>query len=125
MCVASSVVSAKNVIQKRLESKDKKTGLLHLAPSFPPVSPSNNRKILARSLESNDHFKSRSAVYPISVRALSSLLDFTGWLPTDASAHGPALDHHLLLNLWIALALLALAHLILVIGLIARRRPEP
>jgi cytochrome c oxidase subunit 2 len=73
----------------------------------------------------NDHFLSRSAVYPISVRALSSLLDFTGWLPTDASAHGPALDHHLLLNLGVALALLALAHLILIIGLIARRRPEP
>jgi cytochrome c oxidase subunit II len=46
------------------------------------------------------------------------------FLPTDASAHGPALDHHLLLNLWIALALLALAHLILLIGLLARRRTE-
>jgi cytochrome c oxidase subunit 2 len=58
------------------------------------------------------------------VRALSSLIDITGWLPADASAHGPALDHHLLLNLWIALALLALAHLILLFGLIARRHPE-
>src|SRR5450755_2875908 len=47
------------------------------------------------------------------------------FLPADASAHGPALDHHLLLNLWIALALLALAHLILIIGLIVGRRPEP
>jgi cytochrome c oxidase subunit 2 len=46
-------------------------------------------------------------------------------LPIDASAHGPALDHHLLLNLWIALALLALAHAILLIGLLARRHPEP
>jgi cytochrome c oxidase subunit II len=46
-------------------------------------------------------------------------------LPADASAHGPALDHHLLLNLWIALALLTLAHLILIIGLIARRANEP
>jgi cytochrome c oxidase subunit 2 len=45
------------------------------------------------------------------------------WLPPDASAHGPAIDHHLLLNLWIALALLALAHLILFVGLLARRRP--
>src|SRR5271169_5692172 len=45
-------------------------------------------------------------------------------LPGDASAHGPALDHHLLLNLWIALALLALAHLILLVGLLARRRTE-
>ena len=45
-------------------------------------------------------------------------------LPPDASAHGPALDHHLLLNLWIALALAALAHLILLTGLILRRRTE-
>jgi cytochrome c oxidase subunit 2 len=43
------------------------------------------------------------------------------WLPADASAHGIALDHHLLLNLWIFLALLSLAHLILLIGLLARR----
>jgi cytochrome c oxidase subunit II len=42
-------------------------------------------------------------------------------LPSDASAHGPALDHHLLLNLWIALTLLTLAHLILLVGLLARR----
>jgi cytochrome c oxidase subunit 2 len=46
------------------------------------------------------------------------------WLPADASAHGLALDHHLLLNLWIALALLALAHVILFVGLLARRRTE-
>jgi cytochrome c oxidase subunit 2 len=45
-------------------------------------------------------------------------------LPADASAHGPALDHHLLLNLWIALTLLALAHLILLVGLILRRHSE-
>ena len=44
------------------------------------------------------------------------------WLPVDASQHGPALDRHLLLNLWIALALLALAHLILLGGLVFRRR---
>lgn len=43
-------------------------------------------------------------------------------LPADASSHGPALDQHLFLNLWIALALLALSHLILLVGLIARRR---
>jgi cytochrome c oxidase subunit II len=46
------------------------------------------------------------------------------FLPADASAHGPSLDYHLLLNLWIALALLALAHLILLIGLLAKRRTE-
>jgi cytochrome c oxidase subunit II len=45
------------------------------------------------------------------------------FLPADASAHGPALDHQLLLNLWIALALVALAHLILLVGLLARRHP--
>jgi cytochrome c oxidase subunit II len=60
-----------------------------------------------------------------SLSANSALLLAPSWfLPADASAHGPALDHHLLLNLWIALALLALAHLILFIGLLARRRTE-
>jgi cytochrome c oxidase subunit 2 len=44
-------------------------------------------------------------------------------MPADASAHGPALDHHLLLNLWIALTLLTLAHLILLAGLLASRHP--
>lgn len=52
-------------------------------------------------------------------------LSLAGWrLPFDASAHGPALDHHLLLNLWIILGLATLAHLVLFIGLLARRRPE-
>jgi len=46
-------------------------------------------------------------------------------LPIDASLHGPALDHHLLLNLWIALALLAIAHLILLTGLTLRRNKTP
>ncbi len=49
-----------------------------------------------------------------------------GWgLPVDASAHGPTLDQHLILNLWVAVALLALAHLILFAGLLLRRRREP
>ena len=43
-------------------------------------------------------------------------------LPVDASRHGPALDQHLLLNLWILLGLLALMHLLLLVGLFARRR---
>ncbi len=43
------------------------------------------------------------------------------WLPTDASAHGPALDQHLILNLWIAMALIALVHAILLVGLLGRR----
>jgi cytochrome c oxidase subunit II len=46
------------------------------------------------------------------------------WLPRDASAHGLALDRHLLLNLWIALALLALAHVILFVGVARKRRDE-
>lgn len=47
-------------------------------------------------------------------------------LPRDASAHGPALDHHLLLNLTLALALAALAHATLLAGLTLRRSPtEP
>jgi cytochrome c oxidase subunit 2 len=43
-------------------------------------------------------------------------------LPTNASLHGHALDAHLLLNLWIALALVALAHFILLLGLALRTR---
>lgn len=51
----------------------------------------------------------------------------SGWhLPVDASAHGTALDRHLLLNLNIALALLVLANLLLLVGLLFRRRePRP
>jgi cytochrome c oxidase subunit 2 len=62
---------------------------------------------------------------PLSCITQASILLTPWWLPTDASAHGPALDHQLLLNLWIALALLALAHLILFIGLVARRHTTP
>jgi cytochrome c oxidase subunit 2 len=43
-------------------------------------------------------------------------------LPADASRHGPALDHHLLLNLWIALALFSLANILLFAGLALPRR---
>jgi cytochrome c oxidase subunit 2 len=43
-------------------------------------------------------------------------------LPVDAALHGHALDAHLLLNLWIALGLVALAHLVLLAGLVLRRR---
>ena len=45
-------------------------------------------------------------------------------LPADASLHGPALDHHLLLNLWIALALLGLAHLLILASLLRQRRAQ-
>ena len=41
-------------------------------------------------------------------------------LPTGASEHGPALDRHLLLNLWIGLALLVFAHGLLFVGLLRR-----
>jgi cytochrome c oxidase subunit 2 len=44
------------------------------------------------------------------------------WLPQDAALHGPALDHQLLLNLWIVLALLVLAHIFLFAGLLLRGR---
>jgi cytochrome c oxidase subunit II len=46
------------------------------------------------------------------------------WLPQDAALHGPALDHQLLLNLWIASALLVLAHILLIAGLFLRRDPD-
>ncbi len=58
--------------------------------------------------------------------AISLAAPYDWALPRDASAHGPALDQHLILNLWIAAALLALAHLLLFAGLALRRRtPEP
>jgi cytochrome c oxidase subunit 2 len=38
-------------------------------------------------------------------------------LPLNASLHGHALDRQLVLNLWIALGLIALAHLVLLLGL--------
>ena len=48
-----------------------------------------------------------------------------GWLaPPNASAHGSVFDRHLELNLWIALGLLALLHLLLLAGLMLRRQAE-
>lgn len=44
------------------------------------------------------------------------------FLPTDAALHGAALDRHLLLNLWIAFALLAAAHALILLGFAFRRR---
>jgi cytochrome c oxidase subunit II len=59
----------------------------------------------------------------ISTSSIDALADVAGWwLPRDASAHGSALDQHLLLNLWVALALLALAHVILFVGVLTWRR---
>jgi cytochrome c oxidase subunit 2 len=59
-----------------------------------------------------------------SIQSRLHALSLATWrLPFDASAHGPAIDHHLLLNLWIILGLATLAHLVLLIGLTARRRP--
>jgi len=43
-------------------------------------------------------------------------------LPRNAALHGHALDTHLLLNLWIALALLAFAHIVLLAGVAIRNR---
>jgi cytochrome c oxidase subunit 2 len=46
-----------------------------------------------------------------------------GWfLPRNAAAHGHALDTHLLLNLWIVLALATLAHIVMLIALMVKRR---
>jgi cytochrome c oxidase subunit 2 len=54
--------------------------------------------------------------------ALTQANPSTFWhLPTDAALHGHALDTHLLLNLWIALGLVALAHIVLLVGLLIRR----
>jgi cytochrome c oxidase subunit 2 len=56
----------------------------------------------------------------------ASFLSVLRWpLPTDAASHGAALDYHLLLNLNIALWLLAGAHVLLFAGLLFRRhQPE-
>jgi cytochrome c oxidase subunit 2 len=43
-------------------------------------------------------------------------------LPADAAQHGPALDTHLRLNLWIAFLLLLLAHGLLFAGILWRKR---
>ena len=45
-------------------------------------------------------------------------------MPANASAHGAALDQHLLLNLFIAAILLTLTHVFLFLGLALRRRAE-
>jgi len=55
----------------------------------------------------------------------TTLIQSLWHLPPNAAAHGPALDCHLLLNLWIALALLALAHILVLIGLAKRRSHTP
>jgi cytochrome c oxidase subunit 2 len=56
-----------------------------------------------------------------STQAIPPALSF--WhLPVDGSWHGRALDSHLLLNLWIALALFALSNILLVIGVLSHRR---
>ena len=53
---------------------------------------------------------------------ICALLPRFGWmLPANASEHGVLLDRHLLLNLWIILALAAFAHLLLIAGLLLRR----
>ena len=61
------------------------------------------------------------------LRSLGLLSAPYRWLlPADASAYGPALDRHLLLNLWIVLSLAVLAHILLLVGTLVRRRgPEP
>lgn len=43
------------------------------------------------------------------------------FIPRSASLHGSAVDSDLLLNLWLALGILALAHLVLLVGLCLRR----
>ena len=55
----------------------------------------------------------------------AAILFFPWLLPANASAHGPSLDHHLLLNLWVALGLLSLAHLLILVGLLRKRTTEP
>jgi cytochrome c oxidase subunit 2 len=46
-------------------------------------------------------------------------------LPVDVSAHGSAIDRHLLLNLWVILVLASLAHILLLLGLALKRAGKP
>ncbi len=46
------------------------------------------------------------------------------YVPPNAAQHGASFDSHLLLNLWVALALLAAAHLVLLAGLALRKGPR-
>lgn len=46
-------------------------------------------------------------------------------LPVEAARHGFALDRHLLLNLWIALALFLLSNILLIIGTLSHRAHRP
>jgi cytochrome c oxidase subunit 2 len=46
-------------------------------------------------------------------------------LPPDASAHGPAIDQHLRLTLWIIFTLATLAHILILLGLTLRRSSRP
>ena len=62
-----------------------------------------------------------STLYTLS---MPSAADRFWHLPADASLHGPSLDAHLLLNLWIALALLALAHILLFLGIAKKRQAD-
>src|SRR5260370_28359870 len=89
-------------------------------PSCPPAAPGSHTAL----------HRTRYP-YPVTLSCMTrltnphaALLLAPWWLPADASAHGTALDHHLLLNLWIILPLTTLAHLILLIALIAPR-PAP
>jgi len=66
------------------------------------------------------HYNQRMSSHPA-----ATIVAVFWQLPVDAAAHGPALDRHLLLNLWIALALLALAHVLVIIGLAKRRSHTP
>jgi cytochrome c oxidase subunit 2 len=44
------------------------------------------------------------------------------WLPPDGVLHGAEFDHYLVLNLWIAVGLLLLTHLVLVVAPLRRRK---
>ncbi len=49
------------------------------------------------------------------------------WMPPNASLHGTALDHQLIINLWILFGLFMLAHILLFAGILlqARQQPQP
>ena len=68
-----------------------------------------------------DHAKSRD-LRSLSVSTEEKFALSIWPLQPVASAHGAPLDHHLLLNLWIAAALFLLAHIALLAGILLRER---
>lgn len=80
--------------------------LVSSKPSHPGTSGTHSKTLRSNSLP-------QAAKFALSV-----------WpLQPGASAHGASLDQHLILNLWVAASLFLLAHIVLLAGILLRKRP--